>query len=372
MYCSRKCQTESAANDMHSHECPILATRPLSCMTRLIARIIKRLETTGATNEYEVIGTHKRDWDCLMDHYENITKDFSVMREFELIYNDLALIFGDNMPDINTTLSIYGKLLINSFAVQDPFMRQIGRAIYLGPSIFDHSCKPTANFLFIGTTLYIKAIKSVNISDIRDLRISYIDEFETTVDRQRQLSGSYYFHCDCERCLTNESIVSMSEDKGLRPICETIEKLSNECNYFTDSTGSSTQRRLYASAVQNDNNMIHELAAQLRRDVMPLNTVLEVRVAEFVAIHDKDLDLWLKVMAILRSYYGDCHQRLALKLYLLAKNADNYPTLKRQLLTEAKTIAKYITPDLGQQTAGAMRSRAIHRSPLDICILISH
>jgi hypothetical protein len=153
----------------------------------------------------------------------------------------------------------------------------------------------------------------------------------------------------------------MSEDKRLRPICEIIEKLSNECNYFTDSTGSSTQRRLYASAVQNDNNMIHELAAQLRRHVMPLNTVLEVRVAEFVAIHDKDLDLWLKVMAILRSYYGDCHQRLALKLYLLAKNADNYPTLKRQLLTEAKTIAKYITPDLGQQTTGAMRSRAIHR-----------
>ena len=54
------------------------------------------------------------------------------MYEFEHVYDQLSLIFGEALPDVPTVLSIYGKLLINSFAVQDQFMRQIGRAVYLG------------------------------------------------------------------------------------------------------------------------------------------------------------------------------------------------------------------------------------------------
>ena len=54
------------------------------------------------------------------------------MRDFELIFNDLVLIFGDSLPDIKTVISIYGKLIVNSFAIQDQFTRQIGRALYLG------------------------------------------------------------------------------------------------------------------------------------------------------------------------------------------------------------------------------------------------
>lgn len=125
------------------------------------------------------------------------------MYEFEKVHDQLALIFINALPDVPTVLSVYGKLLINSFAVQDQFMRQIGRAIYLGPSIFDHSCEPTLNFLFIGTTIYIKAIKSAQIEDITDLRISYIDEFESTEERQRQLNSAYYFECDCQRCVSH-------------------------------------------------------------------------------------------------------------------------------------------------------------------------
>lgn len=54
------------------------------------------------------------------------------MFEFEKIFDDLVLIFGDSLPDIKDVISIHGKLLINSFAVQDELMRQIGRAVYLG------------------------------------------------------------------------------------------------------------------------------------------------------------------------------------------------------------------------------------------------
>ncbi len=64
--------------------------------------------------------------------YDNIVKDVSVMYGFDAILADLELIFADKLPHIKYVVSIYGKILINSFAVQDEFMRQIGRAVYIG------------------------------------------------------------------------------------------------------------------------------------------------------------------------------------------------------------------------------------------------
>ncbi len=54
------------------------------------------------------------------------------MYGFDAILADLELIFADKLPDIKYLISIYGKILINSFAVQDEFMRQIGKAVYIG------------------------------------------------------------------------------------------------------------------------------------------------------------------------------------------------------------------------------------------------
>ena len=68
-------------------------------------------------------------------------------------------------------------------------------------SIFDHSCVPNASFCFVGTTIYIKAIKEIK-GDYNRIRICYIDELETTEDRIRQLFSLYYFICDCERCVS--------------------------------------------------------------------------------------------------------------------------------------------------------------------------
>ena len=157
----------------------------------------------------------------------------------------------------------------------------------------------------------------------------------------------------------------MTEDKDLRNICETIEHLIHENQYLfgliegIEGTGSLSQKRFNQSSVQqNDSNLMTELVSKLRQDVMSLNTVLEVKIGEFVAINDKNISLLLKVIHILRSFYGECHPRLALKLYLLAIIADKYPSLKRQLLTEAKTIAFIITPELNSNDN---RSEPINR-----------
>ncbi len=57
---------ESMEERNHSHECPILANRPLLTMARIIARVIKKIEQNDS-NQVEVIGSYRREWDCLMD-----------------------------------------------------------------------------------------------------------------------------------------------------------------------------------------------------------------------------------------------------------------------------------------------------------------
>lgn len=58
------------------------------------------------------------------------------MRIFELLYEELELIFGQQLSQLASVqmlLTIYGKLLVNTFAIhEENSFRQIGRALYLG------------------------------------------------------------------------------------------------------------------------------------------------------------------------------------------------------------------------------------------------
>ena len=53
---------------------------------------------------------------------------------------------------------------------------RLGWALYLGPSILDHSCSPTAEVEWRGNRLVVRS--RLNLTEIPDLRtvfISYID-----------------------------------------------------------------------------------------------------------------------------------------------------------------------------------------------------
>lgn len=38
--------------------------------------------------------------------------------------------------------------------------------------------------------------------NISQIRICYLDELDTYQERQDQLLSTYYFECDCERCVS--------------------------------------------------------------------------------------------------------------------------------------------------------------------------
>jgi hypothetical protein len=143
----------------------------------------------------------------------------------------------------------------------------------------------------------------------------------------------------------------MKEDETLRSIYDKLDKLSDDGHYLYrfDSSGRTFKdMRLHESAFKNENDLMAQLVSQLRKEVMHLRSILEVKIADFIAILEKDINLSLRIIDIYRSYYGQYHPRLALRLYIAAKNADKYPILKKELLTEARSITYLITPNFKQ------------------------
>lgn len=61
-------------------------------------------------------------------------------------------------------------MCINSFNICEQELQSLGTGIYLGASVIDHSCDPTAVAIFEGTTLLIR-----NIKPLQGLDFSQVD-----------------------------------------------------------------------------------------------------------------------------------------------------------------------------------------------------
>ena len=114
-------------------------------------------------------------------------------------------------PDPNYFLECYGRMAINSFNILDDNDEPVGTALYVGPSIMNHSCKPNACVRFENQkNIVVRALEDMESRDFSQIFISYIDVMETTNRRQSHLLKNYYFLCQCPRCLNMEFEKSFS------------------------------------------------------------------------------------------------------------------------------------------------------------------
>jgi hypothetical protein len=107
------------------------------------------------------------------------------------------------MHSLQEYLSIYGRLLVNSFALRVDNKGEeesVGTALYRANSIFDHSCRPSATTVFTGGRLQIKATVASDSLDLGQYFISYMDEAESRPQRQAKLKRTWYFECQCPAC----------------------------------------------------------------------------------------------------------------------------------------------------------------------------
>ena len=98
---------------------------------------------------------------------------------------------------------IVGKNLATK--VSDDKEKLLGYALYLGPSILDHSCKPTAEVKFLGSRIEVTCKVGRSTTNLREITISYIDKNLGREERRSILQKHFHFDCLCQRCLNEKA-----------------------------------------------------------------------------------------------------------------------------------------------------------------------
>ncbi|XP_012275467.1 histone-lysine N-methyltransferase SMYD3 isoform X2 [Orussus abietinus] len=208
-YCGRDCQRESWS--IHKSECANLkkiSPKIIPDAARLLARIIIKLNKGEGDERGYFSERDYRKFKDLMSHYTDLKQDTKRMEHFVSLCGVLSEFFGEtSLPNIAELMGIYGRMCINSFNILDPEMNSIGVGIYLAPSILDHSCAPNAVAVFEGTTIFIRALEDIPQLDWSQVKISYIDVANSTKDRRAELQSSYYFWCNCPKCMGPEPLI---------------------------------------------------------------------------------------------------------------------------------------------------------------------
>ena len=117
-YCGEVCRMKGW--EEHKLECTMIGQegaggRVLNDHLRLVARIWLKVRSNPKITEKD--NENIKSWDDLIDHAEEIEKEKEELLDCQ--YNLLgAVLKKQNMPNKETFVSIYGKMLINSFSLR--------------------------------------------------------------------------------------------------------------------------------------------------------------------------------------------------------------------------------------------------------------
>lgn len=135
----------------------------------------------------------------------------SMVARQEALKADLAGCVGGEVDKLFETAltpqwysGVFGLLQRNAFAVpvSGVPVGQEGTALWLGVSLLNHSCEPSADITFdAGPTAVLTARCDLAIDD--ELTIAYIDCNAPREDRHKALA-TYGFNCKCPRCVAED------------------------------------------------------------------------------------------------------------------------------------------------------------------------
>ncbi|KAG1769841.1 SET domain-containing protein [Suillus occidentalis] len=93
----------------------------------------------------------------------------------------------------------------NAFGIWDGDSKDemVGWGLWVGASYFNHSCCPNVQKTRIGRAMHFTTSRSVETGE--ELCISYIDTNQTITQRRQDLEDSWFFKCQCQRCLSEEA-----------------------------------------------------------------------------------------------------------------------------------------------------------------------
>nr|XP_022323267.1 histone-lysine N-methyltransferase SMYD3-like [Crassostrea virginica] len=202
-YCSTKCQRNDWS--IHKKECPCLKRfqpKIPTDSTRLLLRLVIRCNDFSVIQETTGVLKMHRSFNDLMSHEKEIVNDKIRSEQLSHHLFTLQKITSGilDLPSSCDLLKIFGKMTTNSFTICGEEMQPIGVGIYLGPSLLDHRCAPNAVGTFQGKSLHLRAVTAISDPSPSNVFISYIDQLDSTAERNRSLMEQYFFKCDCVWC----------------------------------------------------------------------------------------------------------------------------------------------------------------------------
>ncbi|GMS99559.1 hypothetical protein PENTCL1PPCAC_21734, partial [Pristionchus entomophagus] len=217
-YCGAQCQK----NDwkLHKAECKFLSAAsevPLD-LVRMIARLLIRRQRGDHDNFTAFNG---RTFDDLMDHRSEFDS-LDANNRFDTVFEDTKnYVTSDYMVDKEEILRYAGKILVNQFAISGPADTSIGNGLYIGCSVFDHSCQPDLTRRSIGSKIILRTQnKDQTLDGIDKLTVSYISSLSCTEEWRKLLrSNPYFFHCECRKCEDTEQDGYARSIKCTNPSC---------------------------------------------------------------------------------------------------------------------------------------------------------
>lgn len=114
---------------------------------------------------------------------------------------------------------------------------EIGKSMYLLPSMMNHSCIPSCSVIHYMNQLYVYAINELQPGD--ELTISYIDTDLPVTVRQQKLYELYNFHCRCKRCIdelsnSNKSNGSQSNVISMKSLLQQAKRITSKSIDLTE------------------------------------------------------------------------------------------------------------------------------------------
>ncbi|XP_077504500.1 histone-lysine N-methyltransferase SMYD3-like [Amblyomma americanum] len=201
-YCNKLCQASALSE--HLPECcyfeDVFPDIP-DVTVRLLTRIVHKLQKERMKDCKEMVQGHMRTLEDMESHANEIMNDPVTLPKFHAAWATVKYILGENnVPPLLDGLEIFGRMVINRFCITDNELKPVGQGLYIGASIFDHSCDPDAAYVFEGTRLTVRATRSLSVNSVREIYICYVDKLLLKEDRIAALERQYYFTCNCAFC----------------------------------------------------------------------------------------------------------------------------------------------------------------------------
>eukprot|EP00761_Pharyngomonas_kirbyi_P001262 gb/GECH01001265.1/.p1 GENE.gb/GECH01001265.1/~~gb/GECH01001265.1/.p1 ORF type:complete len:878 (+),score=203.99 gb/GECH01001265.1/:1-2634(+) len=216
-YCSSKCKQQAEPKrKMETEIYPLIRDISqekqvelpiLLLVIRIAARKVFALEKMSPTPQTGLLSSYS-DVTSLYAHRDQFSEEWTddIQGSFRALTQRIEEMYGSdhwmlNHVTVDELVTIARVVNVNAHGINGASGHNVGDvAVGLFPkvSLCNHSCFPNCVFLKKGTELHLRTISPVKENE--ELLVHYIDIYQVSSERKKELKKTKFFDCNCTRC----------------------------------------------------------------------------------------------------------------------------------------------------------------------------